>query len=191
MSYGARVNSEGKELRSDGQMPVQTGEKVVGCTIKSIGMATDKEGTPIPGRAIVEFLQPGGAIFRQMYFDNEAAWAIDKTNQQILHIATKVVPADVYFAATAGATGFDDFFKKVGACVVPAAAGKSFTLKIALREKDGSYFPTFPNYPNFIEVDGTSPSTLKTDPKYDYYVIPSTTTAEEALGSDADVDEVF
>jgi hypothetical protein len=190
MSYGARIDSEGKDFRSDGQMPVQTGEKVVGCTIKSIGIASDKEGNTIPGRAVVEFLQPGGAIFRQMYFDNEAAWAIDKTNQQILHIATKVVPADEYFAVTAGATGFDDFFKKVGGLLIPKSVGKTFTLKIALREKDGSYFPTFPNYPNFIELDGTTPSTLKTDPKYDYYVAPSTTTAEEALdskGSDADV----
>ena len=116
-----------------------------------------------------------------MYFDSDQDWAIDRTNQQFLHIATKIVDEAAYFAAVSTATGFADFIAKVGALLLPASAGKTYTLKISLRENDGNYYPTFPNYPNFIEADGTTPTTLSTNPKYDVYEIPAATSADEAL----------
>ena len=64
---------------------------------------------------------------------------------------------------------------------LPASACKTYTLKISLRENDGNYYPTFPNYPNFIEADGTTPTTLSTNQKYDVYEIPTSTSADEAL----------
>jgi len=179
--YGSRTNAEGEAHRGDGRMPVMTGERVVGCTLKEITMAVDDNDQVIPNRAVVRFQQPNGGTFQQMYFESDQDWAIDRTNQQFLHLATKMVTEDQYYVAIGDATSFSDFIAKVSGALMPASQGKSFTLKIALRESNGSYFPTFPNYPNFIELDGTMPSTLSTNAKYDFYEAPSATSAEEAL----------
>ena len=180
-NYGSKTNAEGVDLNSDGKMPIMTGEQVTGNVLTEITMATDKDGATLDNRAVVRFKQSNGSTFSQMYFDSDQDWAIDRTNQQFLHIATKIVTEDQYFAAVSTATGFPDFIAKVGALLLPASAGKTYTLKISLRENDGNYYPTFPNYPNFIEADGTTPTTLSTNPKYDVYEIPAATSADEAL----------
>ncbi len=180
-NYGSRTNAEGEAHRGDGRMPVMTGEKVEGCKLQTIEMATDDSGQVIAGRAVVRFTQPNGSTFQQMYFESDQDWAIDRTNQQFLHMATKMITEEEYYNAIGTATSFSDFISKVSGALMPASQGKSFTLKIALRESNGSYFPTFPNYPNFIELDGTNPSTLSTNPKYDFYEVPVVDSAEEAL----------
>jgi len=190
-NYGSRTNSEGEAHRGDGRMPVMTGERVVGCTLQAIEMAKDDNGQVIPGRAVVRFTQPNGSTFQQMYFESDQDWAIDRTNQQFLHLATKMVTEEEYYAAIGTAASFSDFIAKVSGALMPASQGKGFTLKIALRESNGNYFPTFPNYPNFIELDGTMPSTLSTNPKYDFYEAPAATSADEAMEETADEEPAF
>ena len=180
-NYGSKTNADGAAHKGDGRMPVMTGERVVGCTLQQIAMATDDNGQVIPNRAVVRFQQPNGSTFQQMYFESDQDWAIDRTNQQFLHLATKMITEDAYYAAIEGAASFSDFIAKVSAALTPASQGKSFTMKITLRESNGNYFPTFPNYPNFVELDGTTPSTLSTNAKYDFYEAPSATSASEAL----------
>lgn len=190
-NYGSRTNADGEAHRGDGRMPVMTGERVVGCTLQEVAMATDDNGQVIPNRAVVRFQQPNGSTFQQMYFESDQDWAIDRTNQQFLHLATKLVTEEEYYAAIGTATSFSDFIAKVSGSLMPASQGKSFTLKIALRESNGNYFPTFPNYPNFIELDGTTPSTLSTNAKYDFYEAPSATSAADALEETADEEPAF
>ena len=192
MSYGSRETSDGSEVRGDGRAPVQAGERIEGCTLEYIGFPEDQEGNPVTTRAVVRFIQPNGAVFKKTYFDSDQDWSIDKTNQHMLHIATKIMSEESYYAAIAGAGNFQAFFTKLGEVLVPAATGILFNTKVILRlnNNDGKYYPDFPNIPNFVEVTGTTPSTLSTNARFDAYVQPDATPAAAAVSDDA-ADPVF
>lgn len=175
MSYGSKTNSAGEEIKADGKSLVIVGEKVKGNTIEYFGYAKDQNDNIVETRAEIKFRQTNGAVFTHSFLASEEEWAIDKTNRELLHICTKIISEVDYYAAIAGCTSFGAFIDAIKTKIMPKAAGKLFTLKISYKEnkKSGKWFPGFPNFPNFIELDGTNPSTLNTNPKYDFYSVPA------------------
>tara|TARA_R110000796_G_scaffold43634_3_gene107165 strand:+ start:10186 stop:10770 length:585 start_codon:yes stop_codon:yes gene_type:complete len=194
MSYGSKTDSEGKALRADGNLPVLTGEKVVGNKIVSLGMRTDSNGDLMDNQAELIFNQANGATFKVVFFDSDEKWAIDQTNATLLHICTKIVSEADYYAAIGNPSGFQEFITNISTKIIPQAAGKTFTMKVILKhnKKSDAYFPNLPKFPNFIELDGTTPSTInKTNPKYDIYAIPAATSMAAEGAAATPVEDVF
>lgn len=187
MGYGSKTDSEGLEIRANGNAPILTGEQVKGNKITYFGMSTDSQtGETLSNRAEIKFLQSNGATFTYTFFDSDQDWAQDKVNKELLHICSKFVSKDEYYAALPGENiTFTSFIGAIQEKIMPKAEGKTFTLKIIYRENknNGKWYPQFPNFPNFIELDGTTPSTLSTNPKYDFYEIPTSNTEEELTSS--------
>ena len=197
-NYGSKTNSEGKSIQANGSMPVLVGECVPGNTIEYFGMSKDQNGELSANMAEIRFKQSNGATFTKKFWDSEEDWAIDNLNRDMLHIATKIVPETEYDAAVAGSTSFSDFIQKIAVGVISKAEGKKFALKIIYKANTnkqsasfGQFFPSFPNFPNWIEPDGTNPTTFRTNPKYDFYEIPTSTSAEEMDTEEAADTEVF
>lgn len=187
-NYGSKTNADGKSITGNGRSPIIVGQNVTGNKLMDICPATDQNGEMVQGRWAMKFLQSNGATFQHMIFDSDQDWAIDRTNQQILHIATKMISEEDYYAAIGSPANFDGFMRAVSAALMPASAGKLFTLKITYNK---SGYPGFPSFPNFIELDGTAPSTLSTNPKYDMYTVPEGDSAEEATTADTEDEPVF
>lgn len=169
--YGSNIDENGKELRANGTMPLLTGERVVGHVIEKLARATDQNGVELPNRWEIHFRQSNGKLFVYTFFDSAEAWAIAKLNRTMLHICTKIVSEEEYYTVVSGSANFTEFMTRIATNIIPKATGKTFTLKIVylLDKNSGKSYAKFPNFPNFIELDGTTPSTLKTDPKYDFY----------------------
>ena len=173
--YGSTTTSEGKELTSDGRAPQLTGERVVGNELVSFDFAKDKEtGDSITSRAELKFKQSNGAIVNIVFFDSTEGWAIDRTNAQLLHVFSKIVTKEEYYAAIGKPANFQEFVERIKNNIVPKAAGKTYTCKFVyiISRASGRANVGFPNFPNFFELDGTTPSTLSTNPKYDVYIKP-------------------
>lgn len=177
--YGSRTDAEGKPLQANGASPLMTGEKVAGHELVYFGPAKDQNGTILDNRYEIHFRQPSGRLFTYSFFNSEEGWAIEKTNRTILHICTKIVTEEEYYGVVSGAANFTDFMDRVRTHIIPKAKDIRFTLKIVyiMDKSTGNWYAKFPNFPNFIERDGTTPSTLSTNPKYDVYEIPATTAA--------------
>lgn len=189
--YGSTTTSEGKELTADGRAPQLTGERVVGNELVSFDFAKDKDTQePITSRAELKFKQSNGAIVNIVFFDSTEGWAIDRTNAQLLHVFSKIVSKEEYYAAINNPGNFQDFVMRIRDKVLPKAAGKKFTCKFVyiISKSSGRANIGFPNYPNFFELDGTSPSTLSTNPKYDVYIKPWS--PEVTPSAEANTDEV-
>jgi len=192
MSYGSRTDSEGKAISANGTMPVTTGERVVGNEIVSLAMAEDKDGNKLDSRAVLTFKQASGAIFRVMFFDSSEDWAMKNLNTTMVHICTKIVSEDAYYAAVDGSSDFASFINNIATKVIPSAAGKKFTMKVILKHNKSkdAYYPNLPNFPNYIELDGTTPTTIgKTNPKYDIYSIPAATTVAAGAAVEGEAEE--
>lgn len=176
--YGKTTDENGKPL-GNGFLPVLTGEKVVGNELLSLDFADDKtnEGQKLFNRAELKFKQSNGAIFTYNFFDSTEDWAIKNTNMVAVHVFTKIVSKEEYESILSNCSNFQEFIQRIKDQIVPKAVGKKFTLKIVynVNKKTGKAYVTFPNFPNFIELDGTTPSTLTTNPKYDIYERPKET----------------
>lgn len=183
MQFGSKVDSTGKSLSATNTVTIMKGERVPGNKILSFGMAKDQNENPVTDRAEIVFLQSNGAKFSYAFFspNPEKAWTLDKLNREMLHICTKIVPETDYYSAVDGSTDFQSFISNIQQKVIPQAEGKTFTLKIVMKENtnSGKWFANFPTFPNFIELDGTEPSTLTTNPQYDFYTVPAESTPEE------------
>jgi hypothetical protein len=83
-------------------------------------------------------------------------------------------PEEEYWKALGTPANFQEWVTRSNAFMSKNAKGKTFTLKIVYN-KNG--YLDFPKYPNFCEVDGTTPSTLSTNEKYDNYIKPIGTKA--------------
>jgi len=177
--YGSRTNNEGVAISANGSSPILVGEQVEGNKLVSVAMATDQNGNPSDKRATMTFLQRNGANFTHSFWDSTEEWAIVQVNREMLHICTKIVSEEQYYAILEehGDGSFKGFIDAVANHILPKAAEMSFTLKIIYKENksNGKWYPNFPKFPNFIEVDGTSPSTFSTNPKYDIYTMPAAT----------------
>ncbi len=184
--YGSNVDKDGKELRSNGAAPILTGERVSGCKLVSFDFAKEENGDAISTRAEFKFLQPNGATFTFSVMDSTEDWAIDTTNRSVLHICTKIVSEEEYYASISGAANFVEFVTKVKEKIISKVGDKKFTLKIIykLNKNKGKYYPGFPTFPSFIELDGTIPSTLSTNPQYDLYIVPASSSPEKSSGTE-------
>jgi hypothetical protein len=177
--YGSRTNNEGVAISANGSSPILVGEQVEGNKLVSLAMATDQNGAPVTNRATMTFSQRNGAKFTHSFWDSTEEWAIVQVNREMLHICTKIVSEEEYYAVLeehADGT-FAGFISAVATHILPKASEMTFTLKIVYKENksNGKSYPNFPKFPNFIEVSGTSPSTFSTNPKYDIYVVPTAT----------------
>jgi hypothetical protein len=194
MGYGSRTDETGAELRADGAAPILTGQNVTGNVITYFGMSKDQDGNTVDNRAEIQFRQSNGAKFTYTFFDSDQGWAQDKVNTELLHICTKLgVTKDEYYAALPGENiSFTSMITAIQENIMPKAEGKTFTLKIVYKENknNGKWYAQFPNFPNFIEEDGTNPTTFNTNPKYDFYTIPSATTDSE-LEASSSTENVF
>lgn len=180
--YGSKTDAEGKEIQANGASPLMTGERVAGHEMVYFGPAKDMNGNILPNRFEIHFRQTSGRLFVYSFFDSTEGWAIEQTNRTMLHIFSKVVTEEEYYGVVNGSTSFNDFMTRVQTTIFPKASGKRFTLKIVyIQDKtSGKFYAKFPKYPNFVELDGTTPTTLSTNPKYDIYTIPAATSAPGA-----------
>ena len=172
--YGDVKSEDGKDLNADGYAPTLTGQCVKGNKIISLEFP-EFNGAVSHDAAVLKFEQSNGATFQHRITGSSEGWAMDKTKREMLHICSKIVTKEEYQAAIAGSTGFVDFIGRIKANVLPKAEGKTFSLKLVYKlSKDKTKaFVNFPAFPNFIELDGTEPSTFSTDPKYDIYEMPA------------------
>lgn len=180
--YGSRTNNEGVAISANGSSPILTGEQVVGNKLVSLEMGNDQNGNPVTNRASLTITQSNGAKFTHSFWDSTEEWAIVQVNREMLHICTKIVSETEYYAILEehGDNSFSGFIKAVADHILPKAADKSFTMKIIYKENksNGKWYPNFPKFPNFIELDGTTPSTFSTNPQYDKYVVPTATSMD-------------
>jgi len=190
MSYGTIKNSEGVDLSADGLKQIQVGQCVTGNIIESLDFAEDQNGGKSTNRAVLVFKQSNGSKFTHSFFNNDAEWAKDQVKKEMLHICTKIVTKEEYEAAISGVNSFYDFIEAVKTKVIPKAEGKSFSLKITFKKSgNGKFYPNFPKYPSFMELDGTTPSTLTTNPLYDIYIQPAPTVMADS--SAMSVSDIF
>jgi hypothetical protein len=177
--YGSRTNNEGVAISANGSSPILVGEQVTGNEWVSLEMASDQNGQPVTNRATMTFSQRNGAKFTHSFWDSTEEWAILQVNREMLHVCTKIVSEEQYYAVLEehGDGSFAGFISAIANHILPKASGMSFTLKIIYKENKSNlkWYPNFPKFPNFIEVDDTSPSTFSTNPKYDIYVMPTAT----------------
>lgn len=187
--YGSRVDSKGQAVTSDSSyVAAETGERVQGNTIASIGLAKDKEGNTVETRATIEFQQASGAKVRWTLFEPQEGegneWQKDALERNIKHVATKVMTEDQYYTAleTGGSPqNFQEFIAKLATIILPAAAGKVFTMKFVYING----YVTVPKFPNWITTPDNE-DTLSTNPRYDKYVAeaPSEAPAEGTADGD-------
>tara|TARA_R110002126_G_scaffold47605_3_gene133354 strand:+ start:5990 stop:6556 length:567 start_codon:yes stop_codon:yes gene_type:complete len=186
--YGSRVDAEGKAIQGDSSfVPAVAGERVVGNTLVSIGLAEDKDGNTVETRATLLFKQANGGNVRVTLFEATEGWQFDNLNKQIKHLATKVMTEEEYYAgleAGGAPSNFTEFINKVAALIMPKAAGKVFTMKFVY--KNG--YLSVPSFPNWI-ANPENADTLSTNAKYDKYVAEeaSAAPAAAATGTDGNV----
>ncbi len=177
--YGAKTDKDGVAISANGSSPILTGECVVGNKLVSLEMAKDQNGNPVTNRATLTFQQKNGATFTHSFWQAEEEWAIVQVNREMLHVCTKIVSEEEYYSILEqhGDGTFQGFIKAIAENIIPKAAATTFSLKIVYKENrsNGKWYPNFPKFPNFIEVDGTTPSGLSTNGKYDVYEMPKAT----------------
>ena len=160
MSYGKKTENI---TGGNNFTPITAGQANPGFKFESFSISDTN-----PSRAIITFSK-GDKEFQVSYFESDQEWAQELTQNAILHIATKMGSETEFWAAVEKSTSFQDWVSRVNNFMQNNATGKTFTLKIVYN-KNG--YLSFPRYPRFIELDGTNPSTLSTNPKYDFYVKP-------------------
>jgi len=177
--YGAKTNKDGVAISANGSSPILTGECVTGNKLVSLEMAKDQNGNVVTNRATLTFQQNNGATFTHSFWQAQEEWAIEQVNREMLHICTKIVSEEEYYNVieTHGDGSFPGFIKAIAENIIPKSNGTTYSLKIVYKENksNGKWYPNFPKFPNFIEVDGTTPSTLSTNGKYDVYAMPTPT----------------
>lgn len=170
--FGSKTDASGKQLTADGKAPILVGERVMDNTLKSVTLSEDKS------RIIFEFTQKNGATFKASfwapkegeYFETN----LDTLKRNMLHISTKIVTEQEFWDAVANTSSFEEYANVLITRIFSRGLGKKFNLKITYKRTDDGDIPTFPRYPNFIEKEGTEPSTFSTNPDYDFYTRSNT-----------------
>lgn len=200
--FGSSVDENGVEIPTgSSKFPVITGERVAGNELISFDYAEDWETKEkITTRAELKFKQSNGAIASISYNNPTESWAAQAMSNALLHVFSKYMTKEEYYAALGnGGKAFDTFEAYVEAIrdkVVPIALAtkKKLTLKLVynIAKKTGKGYLGFPKFPDFAEVDGTTPSTIpKTNPKYDIYVVPVKSDMETASSEKKEDDMPF
>tara|TARA_R110002126_G_scaffold185701_1_gene334208 strand:+ start:439 stop:1002 length:564 start_codon:yes stop_codon:yes gene_type:complete len=182
MSYGKRVDAEGKAISADNEKkgPV-AGEKVKGVKITSFDWA-EVQGSTSSTLAKVGFTQENGSVIYMPIFEpKESVYStIEKQEadlqRNILHIATKCMPEEQYYAELGEPSTFQEFINKAKAIIMKHSEGKTFTMKFIYGKKG---YVEVPKFPNFIALSGVDEDKLITT-KYDKYVFEATPSAPVA-----------
>ena len=173
--FGSKVNSEGKDINADGRTPVLVGERVMDNVLQDFKFNDDKT------KLILEFKQTNGAIFSPSFMSPREGNSkdLDNLKRNMLHICTKIVSEDEFWATVANTTSFEEYINAIMNKILVKAKGKQFNLKI-IHYNNYASFP----FPNFIEKGDTVESTFNTG-KNDVYVRTATTDAASASSAAA------
>lgn len=174
--FGSRTNEDGREITADGKSPILTGERVEGNVLVSVKLDKTKNGTECIN---FEFRQTNGATFTASFYNPKQNEYFNQnlTNLKsaMLHIATKMgVTEEQFWGAVQNITSFEEYANTLINSIFVKGINKKFNLKIVYSNKKDTdeWYAGFPKFPNFIEAEGTNPSILSTDIKYDIYERP-------------------
>lgn len=98
---------------------------------------------------------------KPLYIQQYVKRAYDTQASRIKHIMSKFIPED---QTLVGGSTFEMFSNAVIAALGKSYVGKTVRLKLVYNYKD---YVTFPKYPNFIELQTSSPTQLRINPKKD------------------------
>lgn len=194
--YGKTVNSEGKSLEND-FTPVETGLHVKGNVIKSIEIFKDEEGVEDLRRAILTVEQSNGGELRHTVWDGLKNGevedkAVDRLNGFMLHLGTVIseTSPEEYSSLIGSPASFKEFIETFNTKIIPKANGKSFTMTVIKRENqsNGKWYAQIPIFPNFIELDGTEPSTIFMKKSY---IFETPEVSSPSAGTSSDVEDAF
>lgn len=166
--YGKTTNSEGKSLENE-YIPILKGLHVSGNEIASIEIYKGQDGVEDERRAILTIKQSNGAELKHTVWDGKKngepdSGAMDRLNGFMLHVAcgTKICSTPEEFASLIGTpSNFKEFITAFNDKIISKGRGKKYTFTIITRESNnGKWYPQIPMFPNFVEPDGTSPTTL-------------------------------
>lgn len=170
---GARKDKDGKSITGSGRVQTMVGVNVPGNRVVSLGIAKNKDGSMADGkngknaRATMVFEQSNGALFSHTFFDSDKDWGQDKLTMQLLHVSLPFIGNDPMKFYEVIETNSDGSFVSVINALstfvfgTPTAAQVKVSMKLLYAaNKDGDYFASFPKYLNWIELDGTTPTTL-------------------------------
>lgn len=179
--YGSREDSKGGVITGQSNMPILVGEKVEGNVLESLEFKEDYNTKELlDNTAILTFIQSNGAKFNISILDGTQDWQIDNLRKMLAQIGTKIVSDAEYWAIVDGSNSFHELITRIKTDIIPKASGKTFTLKIVYNtsKTSGKSFPGFPKKGNFIELDGTVPTSLSSN-DYDVYERPVLVTLPE------------
>jgi len=176
MSYVKRVDAEGNPISADNTRKVPiAGEKVKNVKITGFDWA-EVQGSTSSTLAKIAFTQENGCVVYMPLFEPRDSQFSSKEKQDvelqrnILHIATKCMPEEQYYAELGDVEDFQDFINKVKVIIMKHAAGKTFTVKFVYDKKG---YVQVCKLPNFIALSGVDEDKLITT-KYDKYTFEAT-----------------
>jgi len=184
---GARKDKNGKAITGSGKVQVVVGTNVPGNRVLGLAISKNKDGSFADGkngkmaRATLAFQQVNGSIFSHTFFDSDKDWGQDKLTMHLLHVCLPFLgndPLKFYNIVETHSDGtFVSVIQALAAHVfaAPVSEGTKVSLKLVfLPNRDGDFFASFPKYLNWIELDGTTPTTL-VEGTGDIYSRPSQT----------------
>lgn len=190
--YGNTTASDGQSLENN-FVPVITGLHVKENQILSLKMFEDENGVVDTRRANLIIKQSNGAELRHTIWDGLKNGqvdekSVDRLNGFMLHLGTVLLGGsqDAYKTAIGSPANFTEFINNFNANIVAKSTTKRFTMTIIKRENqsNGKWYAQVPMFPNFIEVDGTAPSTLFMKKSYIFDEPEVTAPANASTGSD-------
>lgn len=192
MGYGSKEDKDGNNLRVDDRMPPLVGPSVPGNKIVRFGFATDfQSGAILENQAELVFEQSNGAELKHRFYGGDEAWQVDMINRQFAHLCGKIISTEDYWKIIDGAGTFHEMVTRIENQIISLSAEKSYTLRVVFNgnKKKGKYYAGLPKWGNFIELDGTIPTTLA-QKAGDLYEMPATAPIEDignkpTQGSDA------
>ena len=192
---GARTDKDGKAITGAGKPQVIVGINVPGNIILGLAIAKNKDGSMADGkngkmaRASMLFEQANGSVFSHTFFDSDKDWGQDKLTLHLLHVSLPFLGNDPErFYAIVGEHSDGSFVSVIQALATqvfakPIAEKTKISMKLLYApNKEGDFFASFPKYLNWIELDGTTPSTLR-EGEGDIYVRPERTTMADATAT--------
>jgi len=195
--YGSTVSSQGESLENN-MVPVLTGLRVEGNEILGINIFENEAGEKDFRRAILTIKQNNGAQLRHTIWDGIKGGqpdekAMDRLNGFMLHVGSTLLGGtpEQYKSAIGEPTSFEEFINSFNNNIIAKAKDKRFTMTIIKKENqsNGKWYAQLPMFPNFIELDGTTPSTLFMKKMY-IFEAPEVSTVSKGDNSDP-VGEAF
>lgn len=198
--YGNTTNSEGKSLENS-IIPILTGLHVPGNKIKGIAIFKKEDGEEDLRRAILTIEQSNGAELRHTVWDGLKQGepdekAMDRLNGFMLHLAlgTQAVnSSEEYQSVIGNPSSFKEFINIFNTKIIGKLGNKTFTFTVIKKENtsNGKWYAQLPIFPNFVEADGTKPTTLYMKKDYVFEAPEVTKTNDLETASSANADDLF